>query len=72
MIMALVNLIVWLLVVGILYLIVVYVLDHIPVPDPANRIVKLVLVVVIALIVVLMLLQLVGMQTGVDLPRLGT
>jgi glucan phosphoethanolaminetransferase (alkaline phosphatase superfamily) len=64
MIGALINLIVWLLVVGILYLLVVWVLDSIPIPDPANRIIKLVLVVVIALIVILMLLNLVGISTG--------
>ena len=71
MIGGLISLIVWLLVVGILYLLVVWVLDSIPIPDPANRIIKLVLVVVIALIVILMLLNLIGVSTGgLDMPQI--
>jgi glucan phosphoethanolaminetransferase (alkaline phosphatase superfamily) len=69
MIGGLVSLIVWLLVVGILYLLVVWVIDRIPVPDPANRIIKLVLGVLIALVVIVMLLNLVGVGTGLDIPK---
>ena len=71
MISGLINLIVWLLVVGILYLLVVWVIDSIPIPDPANRIIKLVLGVVLALIVILALLDLVGIGTGsgINLPK---
>jgi glucan phosphoethanolaminetransferase (alkaline phosphatase superfamily) len=69
MIGGLVSLIVWLLVVGILYLLVVWVIDSIPVPDPANRIIKLVLGVLIALVVIVMLLNLVGVGTGLDIPK---
>ena len=72
MISALITLIVWLLVVGILYWIVVYVLDAIPIPDPPNRIIKIVLAVVLALAVLLMLLDLPGVHSGVTFPRLGT
>ena len=72
MISALITLIVWLLVVGILYWIVVYVLDAIPIPDPPNRIIKIVLAVVLALAVLLMLLDLMGVHSGVTFPRLGT
>jgi hypothetical protein len=71
MIAALINLIVWLLVVGILYWIVVYVIDAIPIPDPPNRIIKLVLIVVIALTVILMLLNLVGVDAGMHLPKVA-
>jgi hypothetical protein len=71
MIAALINLIVWLLVVGILYWIVVYVIDAIPIPDPPNRIIKLVLIVVIALTVILMLLNLVGIDAGMHLPKVA-
>jgi glucan phosphoethanolaminetransferase (alkaline phosphatase superfamily) len=70
MIGGLISLIVWLLVVGILYLLVVWVIDSIPVPDPANRIIKLVLGVLLALVVVVMLLDLVGIGTGVNMPKL--
>ena len=64
MIGALINLIIYLLVLGCLYLLVVWLIDAIPIPDPPNRIIKLVLGVVIALIVILMLLNLLGIGTG--------
>ena len=71
MIPALINLIVWLLVVGILYWIVIYIIDNVPIPDPPARIIKIVLVVVLALVCILMLLDLVGVQTGVNLPKVS-
>jgi glucan phosphoethanolaminetransferase (alkaline phosphatase superfamily) len=70
MIAGLINLIVWLLIVGILIALVYWVLDAIPVPQPINKIVKVVVIVVCALIVILMLLQLIGVGTGVDMPKL--
>jgi hypothetical protein len=69
MIGGLISLIVWLLVVGILYLLVVWVIDSIPIPDPANRVIKLVLGVLLALVMIVMLLDLVGVGTGIDLPK---
>jgi hypothetical protein len=69
MIPALIQLIIWILVVGILYWVVIYVLDAIPIPDPANRIIKVVLAVVLLLAVLLMLLDMLGINTGVNLPR---
>jgi hypothetical protein len=70
MIAGLINLIVWLLVVGILLALVYWVLDAIPIPDPINRIVKIVLVVVACLVVILLLLDLVGGGIqGVNIPK---
>jgi hypothetical protein len=73
MIGALINLIIWLLVIGILVALVYWVLDAIPIPEPINRIVKVVLVVIVALVVILLLLQLLGVSTGpgINLPKLG-
>jgi hypothetical protein len=71
MIQALITLIIWLLVVGILYWIVIYVLDAIPIPDPPNRIIKVVLAVVFALAILLYLLNVLGVNTGVDFPKVG-
>lgn len=73
MIGALINLIVYVLVLGILYLLLVWVLDSIPVPDPANRIVKLVAVVVICIVAILLLLSLIGVGGGggLDLPKIS-
>ena len=69
MIPALINLIVWLLVVGILYWLVIYIIDTVPIPDPPARIIKLVLLVVLAIVVILMLLDLIGVQTGMNMPK---
>lgn len=71
MIGALISLIVWLLALGILYWIVIYVLDAVPIPDPPNRIIRVVLAVVLALVVLLVLLDLLGLHTGVNFPRIG-
>ena len=71
MIGGLVNLIIYLLVLGILYAIAVYVVDNF-IPEPPRRIVKVVLVVIIALVAVMLLLNLVGIDTGMDLPKVQT
>jgi len=72
MIGALIQLIVWLLVIGILYWVVLYVLDAVPIPDPPNRIIKIVLTVVIALVAVLVILNVFGLApSGLDMPRLN-
>lgn len=71
MISALISLIIWLLVVGILYWLLIYVLDAIPIPDPANRIIKIVAAVVLALVILLALLDLLGVHSGVQFPKLG-
>lgn len=70
MIGGLINLIVWLLVVGILIALVYWLLDAIPIPQPINRIVKIVVIVVAALVLILLLLQLIGVDSGGGIPRL--
>ena len=69
MIGALINLIIWLLIVGILLALVYYVLDAIPIPQPFNRIIRVVLVVVFCLVVILLLFQMLG-AGGLTVPRL--
>lgn len=70
MIPALINLIVWLLVIGIIYWLVIWLIDSIPIPDPPARLIKIALMVIMVLIVILLLLNLIGVQTGMDLPRI--
>ena len=70
MIIGLVNLIIYLLVLGILYAIAVYVVDNF-IPEPPKRIIKVVLVVVIALVAVMLLLGLVGVDTGLNVPKIA-
>ena len=71
MIPALVNLIIYLMALGILYAILVYVADNL-LPNPPANIVKVVGVVIIGLVAVLLLLNLAGVNTGLDLPRVTT
>lgn len=70
MIATLINLIVYLLIVGILLALVYYVLDAIPIPEPINRIVKVVVIVVACLVVILLLLDLIGVGGG-GLPKIA-
>ena len=71
MISALITLIIYLLVLGLLYWLVIYVVDTIPIPDPPARIIKIALMVLMVLIVIVLLLNIIGMGTGdFNLPRL--
>ena len=63
MISILITLLVICLVVGLVW----YVLDALPVPDPLNRIVKIVVVVIGCLIVIMLLLDVAGYNTGMRL-----
>lgn len=69
MIPALINLIIYLLVIGILLALVYWVIDAIPLPQPINRIVKLVIVVLAVLVIIMLLLQLVN-GGGIGIPKL--
>jgi hypothetical protein len=69
MIPALVSLIIYLLVLGILYALAVYVVDAL-IPEPPARMIKVVLIVIIAIVAVLLLLQLVGVGSGLNMPKL--
>ena len=70
MIGALIQLIIYLLILGVLYWVVVYVVDNF-MPDPPARIIKVVLVVIIALAVILLLLKMIGVDIGADMPKLN-
>lgn len=71
MISAFITLVVYLLVLAILWYLLDYVIRTVPVPDPPARIIRIVLVVIFCLIVIMLLLSLIGVQTGVNLPRIG-
>ena len=70
MIPALIQLIIFLLVIGILYWVAVYVIDNF-IPDPPARIIKVVLVVIIALAAVVVLLNALGVNTGIETPKIS-
>ena len=70
MIAALINLIVYLLILGILIGIVMWVVDAIPLPEPINRMVKIAVVVLAAIVVIMLLLSLIGVGgTSVTFPK---
>lgn len=69
MIGAIINLIIYLLILGILYYLFVYVVDQF-VPEPPQRILKVAAIVVFCIIIILLLLDLIGGIGGVHLPKL--
>jgi uncharacterized membrane protein len=69
MIGALINLIIWLVILGILYAIAIYAVDNL-LPEPPRRVVKVVLIVVFGIVAVLLLLQLVGVGSDLNIPRI--
>jgi len=71
MIGALITLVVYLLVLGVLWYLVDYVIGAIPVPDPPARIIRILLVVLFCIIIIVLLLNFIGVSTGVSLPKMG-
>lgn len=71
MIPALVTLIIYLLVLGILIALVYYVCDAIPLPPPINRIIKVAVVVIAALVIIILLLNMLGAGSGLSVPKLS-
>ena len=65
---SLVNLLIWLLVLGIVVGLVFWVLDAIPVPQPLHKVLRIAAVVIVTLIVILLLLNLAGVPTVISLP----
>jgi hypothetical protein len=64
MVAALIQLVIWIIVVGLIFWVLNYLVDTIPLPEPFHRIAKVVLAVVAVLIVLVLLLQLLGISTG--------
>ena len=60
MITFLIQLLIVVLIIGVIW----YVLDALPVPDPLNRVAKIVVMVIGVLIIVMMLLRLTGVDIG--------
>jgi hypothetical protein len=67
---ALLTVIVYLLVLGILWYLVEFIITALPIPDPPARMIRIAVVVLFCLIVIVLLLSLVGVSTGIDLPRI--
>jgi hypothetical protein len=67
MLAALIHLVIYIIVVGVIVWLLLYLNDTIPVPEPFHKVVRIVVIVVGVLIVILALLSLVGVDYG--LPR---
>jgi cation transporter-like permease len=72
MIISVVNILLYLIVVGLLGGLAYYIVDAVPIPQPFNKLIKLAVIVVCVLIVILLLLQLAGSFGGVRLPTVVT
>lgn len=72
MIIGLVNILIYLIVLGLLGGLAYYAVDAIPLPQPFNKLIKLAIIVVCVLIVVLLLLQLINGADGIRLPTAVT
>jgi uncharacterized BrkB/YihY/UPF0761 family membrane protein len=64
MIAQLINLLIYVLIVGLIITVVFWVIDHMAMPEPTQRLVRVVVAVIAALIVILLLLQLTGVAIG--------
>jgi hypothetical protein len=72
MIPALINLIFYLLILGILVALVFWVLTQLPIPEPINRIIRVAIVVVVVLVVILVLLNVMGGGSDFNLPKIAS
>lgn len=69
MIGALVTLIIYVIVLSLLWWLVNYILNNFPLPEPANKLIRVGVVVIIVLIAIVLLIDLFG-AGGVGIPRL--
>ena len=68
MIGQLVNLLIYLVVLGLIAGLVYYVVDAVPIPQPFGKLIKVAVLVICVLIVILLLLQLAGLAPLGPLP----
>ena len=68
MVASLVTLVVYILVIGLVFWLLNYLIDNVPIPDPFGRIAKVVLLVIAVLIVIVLLLQFAGLGGSLKLP----
>ena len=70
MVGAIINLIIYLLIIGILYYLFIYVVDQF-IPEPPQKMLKVAAIVVLCILIILLLLDLIGAGTGINLPKIG-
>jgi hypothetical protein len=67
MIASLVTLVIYIIVIGLVFWLLQFLIDYVGLPEPFHRIAKVVLVVIAVLIVLVLLLQLLGIAPGIKL-----
>ena len=65
------TVLIYIIVLGILYYAIDYAITNVPIPDPPARFIRIIVVVIFCIILVALLLNLTGVSTGVNLPRIG-
>lgn len=70
MIAALLTLVIYVLILGLLYWLCDYLLGLFPLPEPLNRIVRAVVIIILVLILISILLDVLGRGYEIGLPRL--
>jgi hypothetical protein len=70
MVSSLIGLVVYLIVIGLVFWLLNYLVDNVPMDEPFRRIAKIALMVVAVLIVIILLLDFIGV-IGPGLPRVG-
>ena len=69
MVPALIHLVIWIIIIGVIIWLLLYLIQAIPLPEPFNRVARTVIMVVGVLIIILLLLEFAGIGTG-PMPRL--
>jgi hypothetical protein len=69
MLTSLIHLVIYLIVAGVIIWLLLYLIDVIPLPEPFNRVARIVIIVIGVLIVILALLSFIGVDSGIG--RLG-
>lgn len=70
MITALINLLVWIVIIAIIFGLVDWLIRTLPIQDPAAKIIRVAMVVIFALIVILLLLDLLGVVVPLRVPAI--
>ena len=71
MIQVLIQLIIYLLIIGVIFWAVRYIADSLPLDPTIKNMINVVITVIAVIVVLIVLLNLLGMLTGLPLPKVG-
>lgn len=70
MVTSLISLVIYIVIVGVIFWLLIYVIDNVPIFEPFRQVARMVVMVFGALILIIILLQFLGVVDG-GMPRLG-